>query len=255
MKLQSVLMCCMMTIGLAVSGSPSISDDQLDGSVVALSTVQEQALAYIDQHSKRKTSGLPKSDNSLVAWFSKRYEVSATKESLYALAGDGLRVARALLLHKNQYRRRQGLRLGILVSNLVGGDLEDRWLQARIYEGFLLPNLTLAYKQTWQDLSQQRLLEGAAAAFSQASEEAEQLRVLRALLKLSTNQNTKDWTHGQVAQVLASQKKYAEAITHLKAINSSSMSGMKSLLAEYEKKLHEQHIPTTKEENLKGTSQ
>lgn len=187
---------------------------------------------------------LPKySEKDLMAWSLKRYRDSATNQDqkvLYSFVAEDLLIAQKLLKQDNLQRQRQGMRLAQRTNAFVFSTLKDKWLYARVYEQLLLPNLKVAYKERWQDLSQQRIVESAVGAFAQTGERDKQIAVLQLLLEPGTNQNTMDWARGQLAQVLASQKRYKEAITHLQAIESPNMSNVKKLIPQYEKQLQKQ---------------
>lgn len=91
----------------------------------------------------------------------------------------------------------------------------------------------------WDDLGYQKVMEGAHGAYVQTGEQKKQIEVLKMLLKYPlTNINTRDWAHGRMAQLMASQGEYSQAILHLNAIEASGLP-IKGLVTVYEKKQKE----------------
>ena len=135
-----------------------------------------------------------------------------------------------------------------MVTNFAAAKLKsDKWTLARIYEGFLLPKVTLANTELWQDPSRSRILEDGVSAFSNAGERDKQIRVLEWILSVGerkpensakTNEpepltlklNTLDWARGTLAATLSSPKDakrpdLERAVTLLESIQSNDMKG------------------------------
>lgn len=201
---------------------------------------QQQVFTYLKEKTGTVATIPAYPQQSVIAWTVQRHrEEKANAEARYTLVAEDLLIARKLLNSKDIRRQRQGLRLTHYTSVFVFNKLGDKWLYARIFEGFLLPHLSVAHVEQWQDLSQQRLAEGGASAFEQAGEKENQVKALRLLLRLQPEQNTQDWARGELAQVLASLNRYAEAISELKAIKSPNMNNIKKLIPRYEQRLRE----------------
>lgn len=202
---------------------------------------QGQTFDYLKEKSGIMPAMPQYPQHSVIAWVAERHrQEHKDNKSKYAIAGEDLLIVRKLLSDKSPQRQRQGMRLAQYTGVFIFNKLRDKWLYARVYEGFLLPHLSVAYAERWQDLSRQRIAESAASAFEQADEKENQIKALRLLLELQTEQNTQDWTRGELSQVLASQGRYEEAIAQLKAIQSAGMSNVKKLMPQYEKLLQEQ---------------
>lgn len=129
-------------------------------------------------------------------------------------------------------------------ANFIAARLpREKWLLARVYQGFILPNISLANVQRWRDPSRQRLLEAAITAFGDAGEVDIQKRVLEWLLGLGAkpgassvqvDANTLDWTRGTLASLLmqpadAPRADLERALMLLQSIQSPDMKGFKHL--------------------------
>lgn len=195
--------------------------------------------------------------NSVSNWSWQRYKlVRDNPTKLYKWANENLLVAQKLLSSSKVVEKRQGLLLARDTNTSIAVKLKDKWLYARVFDFFLLPHIAVADDKVWGNLSRQRIIEGACAAYEATQELEKQIEVLRWLIDLAQNddeedsQNTVDWARGQLAQALALQKKYSEAIVELKAIRSDEMSEIKNLIPVYEKKLQEEKIENQEEKKL-----
>lgn len=188
----------------------------------------------------------------LLRWIYRRHqEAEKTKDAKAMLqaVGEELRLAQNLLREKIPARQRAGVRIALINAAFAAGSLRNARLTSQIYEGFLLPHLNLAHAERWQDLSRQRLLEGAIGAFKTTKETQKETAALRLLLAMnedgSLDLNTLDWARGELAQRLAAQKQYEEALTLLRSITAPGMQGVKKLIPRYEAALEKQKTPAT----------
>lgn len=123
---------------------------------------------------------------------------------------------------------------------------KDKWLLARLYEGFLLPHVSLANAAMWQDPARGRLLEAAVGAFGNAGEADKQRAVLEWLVAIaqkpaSTNPNaltldlnTRDWARSTLAALLfqgrdATTQDLERALALLQAVESPAMKNLGQL--------------------------
>lgn len=216
---------------------------------------QEELFDYLDKKVKSSLTSPEYPQDGLITWALKRHNESGKDaQAQYKVAGEELRIVQSLLGEKGKQRQRQGLRLAQYTNSFVFDKLKDKWLYARVYEAFFLPHLDVAYQERWQDLSKQRIMEGAAGAFGLTGEKDKQIAALNLLLDLDAEQNTLDWAHGTLAQVLASQGKYEEAIAHLQLIESSSMSSVKNLIPRYQELLQKKKSESSKVGDKKWNS-
>jgi hypothetical protein len=157
----------------------------------------------------------------LLVWIDGRSAgVASDDKARYILLGEHLLIAQKLLESKDVLTRKQGYRIAGESANFAAAKITaDKWLLARIYEGFLLPQVSLANVEVWQDPSRSRILESAVSAFANADERDKQTRVLEWILSLEENdsktsdmnstatplkvkRNTLDWARGTLASVL-----------------------------------------------------
>ena len=171
--------------------------------------------------------------------------VASTPESLNAMLMQNGQVAHELLSSPQQIRQRQGLRLSQFTAQIALERLSDKTVAARFYQFFVLPHLDVAYKERWQDLSRQRLLEESLGAFQAAKDSQQVEATYRLLLKEDLNANTRDWARGELAQILAARGEYKEAITLLEFIQSRSIVQVKQLIPQYQKELAKQKPAAT----------
>lgn len=243
---------------LLVCASPSWSAPVAPSKLSAAQSPQnarEAVLAHI-----AKESGVPvllpeHPSQGLRGWLSERQSRTlTTKEAQYQFLGEQLLVAQALFQQKTTSERGQGLLVAGESASFAAAHLRsDRWLLARIYQGFILPYISLAHIQRWRDPSRQRLIEAAVGAFERAEEFDVQQRVLEWLLEigerppskstdLQIDLNTLDWTRGTLASLLAksseaSRADLERALALLRAIQSPDMKGFKRLQDRIEKRL------------------
>lgn len=187
----------------------------------------------------------------LILWINQRQKTFADDEkSRYLFVYEQLLVAQKLLAERDNKIRSQGLLVASETANYAAATLpKDSILLARIYEGVLLPYISLAHVERWQDPSRQRLIEAASSAFANAGESDKQQKMLEWLLELGQpaspsdssrtsavqlDQNTLDWTRGTLAVLLsqspqASNSDLQRALALLHAISSPNMSGFKHI--------------------------
>ena len=179
-----------------------------------------------------------------IPWALARYRTAPNDPAAYyTLVYQDLKMAQRLLGTGDLTRQREGMRLASIAQLCAFDTLSDKRLYARIFEGFLLPYLPSAYAEKWQDLSRQQIVEGAYGAFAGSGEIDKQIALLRFYLTLTSHQaadqNDADWARDQLAQALAGQGKYAEAIQALQSIQAANFA-IKQLIPVYQKQLDAQ---------------
>ena len=197
----------------------------------------------------------------LILWTNQRQKAVADDEkSRYLFVWEQLLVAQKLLVESDNTIRSQGLLVASETANYAAAALpQDTVLLARLYEGFLLPYVSLAHVEKWRDPSRQRLIEAASNAFAHAGETAKQQKMQEWLLSLKQaatstassgesvvqlDQNTLDWARGTLA-VLLSQSPQApasdlqRALKLLQAISSPDMSGFKHIETSVQARLNQ----------------
>ncbi len=188
------------------------------------------------------------------AWLkAQRPDAASPTASRFVFAAQSLQLAQVLLEDKSETRRRQGIMIADASANFIAAQLpEEHWLLARVYEGFLLPNLSLASVEQWQNPSRQRILEAAVSAFRVAGEKDKQKRVLEWLLQIGDKKgssleldvNTLDWARGTLAALLVQPENAPRAdlergLALLQAIQSPNMAGFKHFQALLEARMEQ----------------
>ena len=197
-------------------------------------------------------------EEKLVLWFYQRQDAfltgKFTDQEALTFAGQNLRIAEELLKRTEPKMRAQGLLVASETASVVIARLPaERWVAARIYEGFVLPFISLAHVELWQDPSRQRLIEAASGAFALAKEPDKQIKMLEWLLalnqqqktgqtQLEIDQNTLDWARGSLAGLLfrapdATRPDVERALSLLQAIESPNMTGYKHLQTQVQARL------------------
>lgn len=226
------------------------------------SVVREQVLAYL----AGKTGVAPvvpllAPGQTPLLWLEEQ-EASPNQDplSLFRVTGEALVLSQQLLGDREESRHREGLMLASESANFLAAHLgEEKPLLAHIYQGFILPNISLASVERWRSPSRQRLIESAITAFGQAGEPDAQRRVLEWLLSLNrapragsvqVDANTLDWTRGTLAALLiqpadAPRADLQRALALLQSIKSPDMMGFKHLQTTLEARLLESAVASS----------
>lgn len=183
-------------------------------------------------------------------------QIAKDDQARYMLLGEHLLIAQTLLESDDVATRKRGFWIVSESANFAAAQLaKDKWILARIYEGFLLPKITLANVTLWQDPSCSRILEASVSAFGKAGERDKQIRVLEWLISigdktpqkhepdaLTLELNTLDWARGTLAALLfapadATRPQLERALQLFQAIQSPDMEGFKHLQAKLQVRL------------------
>ena len=196
--------------------------------------------------------------DNLVAWFYNRQAESSSSKvndkDRLTVIGQHLRIAEKLLDEKDPTLRARGLLVASETANFVAAHLpKEKWLLARIYQGFLLPSIALAHVESWQSPSRQNLIQNASYAFAGADESELQIKMLQWLLTLGEKEgtgqtalqidtNTLDWARGTFAALLVRSPKaplsdLERAEQLLKSIQSPDMKGFSRLQTQVQKRI------------------
>lgn len=203
----------------------------------------------------------------LLTWIEERHAKTRTEKGVYRIVGEHLLISQALLKAQPDKVRRSGLLVACETANFTAAQIpEEKWLLARMYQGFILPYISLAYPNARRDPSRQRLIETAVSVFGAAGERDKQIRLLEWLLKMATtssstseptpdiDQNTQDWARGTLASILAQPQDAPRAdlersLALLQAIESPNMTGFAHLRASVEKRIREREEKDSPETN------
>jgi hypothetical protein len=193
---------------------------------------REQAFKYLRE---RTGSGIamPQFPRArALGWFFARHaDPPRASAARYRLLWEDLLAAGQLLNDAHGPNRRAGLRLSLYAALWAGQQERDPWLRARIFEGFLLPNLDLCSPNATHEMSRHALLERAAGAYAEAREDGPQRVVLQKLAEAAPSANGRDWARLKLAALDAAQHHYTEAIVWLRAVESPEMNGARDWIA------------------------
>jgi len=158
----------------------------------------------------------------LLVWVDARNGAVASEDAArYRLLGEHLLIAAKLMESEDLPTRKRGYWIASESANFAAAQLKaDKGVLARIYEGYLLPKVTLANTELWQDPSRSRILEQGVSAFGNAGERDKQIRVLEWIISvvqrkpeattkksgpepLTLELNTLDWARGTLAATLS----------------------------------------------------
>jgi hypothetical protein len=205
----------------------------------------------------------------LLVWIDQRSAgVASDEKARYILIGEHLLIAQKLLESADMPTRKQGYWIAGESANFAAAKITaDKWLLARIYEGFLLPHVSLANVELWQDPSRSRILESAVSAFDRAGERDKQARVLEWIISLAgkdsktpdtnnaakplkVNSNTLDWARGTLASLLfevpdLKRPDVERSLALLQSIQSPDMKGFKRLQGRVQARMEQLQKPAT----------
>ncbi len=190
--------------------------------------------------------------DELSLWVEQRAEEASKGDdkARYSTLSEHLLIAQELLRKPDLEIRKQGFTIANDSANFAAAHLkQDKWLLARIYEGFLLPQISLAHIENSESPARQTVLEKSVSVFGSAGERPKQIAVLDWLLSigdkpeaeikgnpdtLTLDTNTLDWARGTLAALLfespeVTQSERVRALSLLKSIQSPDMEGFKHL--------------------------
>lgn len=243
----------------AVDAAPLI-ETPTPKSPPASEAVRAAIYAHLEKQAEAKAQLPDFPSQNLRAWVNGRYAVAAkanTKnpKARYALLLEHLLIAQKLLDSDDLTTQKQGFGIANRSAHFAAVHLpQDKWLTARLYEGFLVPHIALANPQNYQAPSRRKVLESAFGAFANAGESAKQKGILEWLISigdkpqpansksLALGTNTLDWARGTLASLLMQPKNapradLERALALLQAIESKDMGGFQHLQVTLQQRL------------------
>lgn len=209
-----------------------------------LAPMKQALQRYLTDKSGRAAAGtaVPAKASPWV-WCWESYEAVPKQDPkvLYALVAEHLLVAdKRYLGRKEVEERRKGLGIAVEASGCAVHRLKDTKLAVQICEAYIRPNLDAADENSWKYLSTENVIEAIVDAYAAAEDAPKMGEALKLLIEKADDRNTADAARLRLAQVLARQGEYEEAIRHLKDIDpEAGVGGGRRLIGEYEKKLQE----------------
>lgn len=197
MKLSSaftVLCVCAPLSGFVVNAR---SAPRENASAPAKISAPEKARIALFSHLETQTGsqsdlpGFPA--DKLLSWIDARNaDVAPDAKSRYRRLFEHLLIAQLLLESDDLATRKRGFWVASESANFAAAKLpDDKWLLSRLYEGWLLPFVSLANAPVWEDPSRQRIIEAAVSAFAGSNERFRQIAVLEWLISLGNRGGNK----------------------------------------------------------------
>lgn len=185
--------------------------------VLSAAQSRDRALTYLQDKAGAPFTlpSLAAAQSPIAWWEERRAQVAKAPAARFELVGQTLLLSQSLLEQSDVGTRKRGFVLASQISKFVSGNLPaEKWLLARLYQGFVLPYLTLANVEVQSYPSRQRTLEAAVASFGNADEVPTQKRVLEWMISSATktdstiavDDNTLDWARGTLAALLTQPK-------------------------------------------------
>jgi hypothetical protein len=205
---------------------------------------RKQALRrYLQKKAGRPPTGVASPKKDAWVWSNQQYlDYEKSPQALYALISNHLLLADRRYLYRTEIaERRQGLGLGLEACRCATHMLKDKWMAIEICEVYVRPNLDASTQEHWKYLGKQNNLEAVADAYAFVEDAPKLAEVYKLMVDNAHNRNTADAARMRLAQVLARQEKYEEAIKYLKEIDDKAgVAGAKRLLPDYQAKLKAQ---------------
>ena len=232
------------TLALISLGSLAVAVLTAEGPPPTLPEMQKEIRAYLTKKAGRAPLGTAVPNKSPWVWCEEQYEAVPKQDPkvLYSLISEHLAIAEARFLRKdNVEERRKGLGMVSEACQCASHRIKDHWLAVKICEAHLMPHMEAADSRHWKYLGRQNLLEVIADVYAQANDPKKFIEVLKLILENAHNRNTADAARSRLAQMLAKQGEFKEAIRLLKEIDENEgVAGAKRLIPVFEKKLQAQ---------------
>ena len=155
----------------------------------------------------------------------RKFVDAASWETLYKTLGQRLWVADQYLSSPEPAARWTGLRLADQLREESLQDAENGWLAARICQGFVLPNLSVADSQLNSDLGRGQLLTSALRTFRIAEETNLVVQTAQRMIEEGGNRLRVDRARLQLARVLEELGDLKGAVTQYRALSNTNGPG------------------------------
>ena len=202
--------------------------------------IQRQTLARLKTLHAGQTERVeasPSAASPPLNWFWKRHSAAGQNKALsLRLLHEDLIWANRMLSREGRQENERGLRVAHYAAMRAGIALREVSLRAQIYQGWILPHLDKGALASTRDISRQRLVEAAYDAFRRDGQSENAHLCLRLLIRYADRQNTRDWARVKLAESLAAQGHYAQAVGHLERVQSPELAGSRALIPVWKQK-------------------
>ncbi|MGC9036595.1 MAG: hypothetical protein ACP5K7_12305 [Verrucomicrobiia bacterium] len=148
---------------------------------------------------------------------------ATTYRAMYEVIGQELWVADNLLESMNPAHRKVGLAVARQAALDSQNYAENYWLSARIYEGYLLPNLYDATDPNWKmPLSMENILNEAVQSFRNVEETNNVIRAYQTMIEKTGGSARADWSRVQLSIIYEQMGDLKSAIEYLKDIQNTN---------------------------------
>jgi len=170
---------------------------------------------------------LAAAQSELIQTMRQKFEETTTYSKMYELIGQELWVADKLFESKNPEHLRVALRLARQSARDAIDYAQNYWLAARIYEGYVLPNIDIIAKAgnprgRRNNFTAEGLLNETVNVFQMNEEQENVIRCYKKLLAIAPDSPRADFTRVQLAAIYDEKGKKNKAAYYVKEIKSTN---------------------------------
>ena len=151
-----------------------------------------------------------------------RFVDAASYETMYQLIAQELWIADRLLASRNREHRRVALHIARQAAGDSLDQAENGWLAARIYEAYILPNLSLADPSGTRFPPLDNLLRESADVFRRNEEHGNVVRVVRMWIARAPSVQAADLGRVQIAMAYENMGEYKLALNELHQLKATN---------------------------------
>ncbi|MGC8743484.1 MAG: hypothetical protein ACP5T0_06365 [Verrucomicrobiia bacterium] len=210
--------------------------------------INAQQQALLGSITLSPTNALVVAQNEFMKKTREKLNQATTYRAMYEAIGQELWVADALLESVNPAFRKVGLGIARQAALDAQNYAENYWLAARIYEGYLLPNLYDATDPNWKmPLSMENILNESVQAFRNVEETNNVIRAYHTMIEKTGGSARADWSRVQLSVIYEQMGDLKSAIKYLKEIqNTNNFAAQLRRIPALEAKLNPQPKQTKK---------
>lgn len=172
-------------------------------------------------------SELARAQNEFVRNLQQKFDEATSYAKMYEYIGQELWIADRLFESKNPSHLRVALRMARQAARDAIDWAQNFWLAARIYEGYILPNVALAGSDLTGGNRRNRftmegLLNECANVFQMAEEQENEIRVYKTLLALVPDSPRADFVRLQLASIYEDKGDSSKAAKYVSQIQNTN---------------------------------
>jgi hypothetical protein len=182
---------------------------------------------------------LARSRNELTSTVRQKLSEANSYSEIYRLIGQELWVADGLLGSKNLEHRKALVSLALDAARNALNDAQNGWVAARICEGYILPNLSMATGNSRRStVNSDNLLLECADIFRKNNETEHVVEIYNRMAVSAKSSQRADWARAQIAIVYEQAGNAKEAVRYMRQIqNPNDYRGLMRRMASLERQL------------------